>query len=263
MAIEEIYRYPADYDLEQEAHGTTDIPFWLDLLRRERPTRVLEIGCGTGRLTVPLAREGVANGFTVAGLEIEAAMLARAQDHLSSESAEVCDAVRLMQGDCRSFECKENFDVIIMPYGVAHHLTDIDEQIATWRNMHEHLVRGGLFVVDLVAPDFQLLARALHNVPFAVDLDIRGSDGRHLQRSVAASYNATQQTAIYAYTYDVVDADGARRQYQSPFTMHVYYPNELELLFRLTGFRREAFIGSYDGEPFNDSSRLMIACARA
>ena len=130
MAIEEIYRYPADYDLEQEAHGTADIPFWLDLLRRERPTRVLEIGCGTGRLTVPLAREGVANGFTVAGLEIEAAMLARAQDHLSSESAEVCDAVRLMQGDCRSFECKENFDVIIMPYGVAHHLTDIDEQIA-------------------------------------------------------------------------------------------------------------------------------------
>jgi SAM-dependent methyltransferase len=263
MAVEEIYRYPADYDLEQEAHSSSDIPFWCDLLRRERPRRVLEIGCGTGRLTVPLAREGVASGFSMAGLEIEAAMLERAQERLSTEPVDVCNAIQLMQGDCRTLKCNECFDVIIMPYGVAHHLLDLDERIATWRNVHEHLERGGLFVVDLIAPDLQHLALAQRSVPCSVDLDIRGKDGRHLQRSVAASYDSAHQTAIYAYTYDVVDADGTRRQYQSPFTMHVYYPYELELLFQLTGFRCESFIGSYAGEPFTNSSHLMIACARA
>ncbi|HEY4387756.1 MAG TPA: class I SAM-dependent methyltransferase [Ktedonobacteraceae bacterium] len=263
MTVEEIYRYPADYDLEVEARVINDIPFWLDLLRREHPAHVLEIGCGTGRLTVPLAREGAASNFLVTGLDIESAMLARAQERLSSEPADVRNTVQLIQADVRSFTCKERFDVILMPYGVAHHLTNLDEQIAAWKSVHRHLVRGGLFVVDLVAPDLQLLAQALHGVPRATDLDVRGDDGRHLQRSAAVSYTSTCQTVTYEYVYDVVDADGTHRYYQSPFTMHVYYPHELELLFRLTGFRYEPFIGSYTGKPFTNSSRLMIAFARS
>ncbi|HTK08742.1 MAG TPA: class I SAM-dependent methyltransferase [Ktedonobacteraceae bacterium] len=263
MAVEEIYRYPADYDLEVASRAVNDIPFWLDLLRREHPAHVLEIGSGTGRLTVPLAREGVASNFLVTGLDVESAMLARAQERLSIEPADVRDTVRLIQADICSFTCKERFDVILMPYGVAHHLTDLAAQIAAWENVHTHLVRGGLFVVDLVAPDFQLLAQALHGVPRATDLDVRANDGRHLQRSAAVSYASACQTVTYDYLYDVVDADGTRRHYQSPFTMHVYYPHELELLFRLTGFRYEPFIGSYTGKPFTNASHLMIALARS
>jgi SAM-dependent methyltransferase len=256
MAFEEVYRYPADYDLEVEACTVNDVPFWVDLLRCEQPARMLEIGCGTGRLTVPLAREGTASGFSVTGLDIEAAMLSR-------ESADVRKVVQFVQGDVRFLQLDEHFDVILMPYGVAHHLTDLDEQIAAWESVHKHLMPGGLFAVDLVAPDLPLMAQALHGVPRSIDLDVHRDDGRHIRRSVAVNYEPTLQQATFAFVYDVVDADGTHRHYQSPFAMHVYYPYELELLFRLTGFYLERFVGSYAGEPFTASSSLMIALARS
>src|SRR6266567_6993946 len=122
MAIEEIYRYPDDYDLEVESRGTNDIPFWVHLLQSEQPapTRILEIGCGTGRLTIPLAREGAVRGFTVVGLDIEPTMLSRAQERMSHEPEHIRNALQLLLGDVRSLNLGEYFDVILMPYGVAH-----------------------------------------------------------------------------------------------------------------------------------------------
>src|SRR6185312_17511979 len=116
MAVEPIYQHPEDYELEVASQRLGDEVFWSDLVRRERPMRVLEIGCGTGRLTIPLAREGARLGFTVTGLDTEAAMLDRAREHLRDEPADVQRAVRFVQDDARDLTSAgavdERFDVI-------------------------------------------------------------------------------------------------------------------------------------------------------
>src|SRR5262245_19342445 len=126
MTVEPIYQHPEDYELEVASQRLGDEAFWSDLVRCERPKRVLEIGCGTGRLTIPLAREGACSGFTVTGLDTETAMLDRAHEHLRHEPEEVRKAVRLFQGDARDLSSvgppAARFDVILAPYGVAHHL---------------------------------------------------------------------------------------------------------------------------------------------
>ena len=123
---EAIYRHPEDYDLEIAAHDVRDLPFWLDLLQQEHPRRVLEVGCGTGRLTVPLARAGARSGFTVTGLDPEAEMLTRADTLAAAEAAATRAALRFVQGDVRALDLDEQHDVVLMPYGAAHHLLGLD-----------------------------------------------------------------------------------------------------------------------------------------
>jgi SAM-dependent methyltransferase len=273
MALEEVYRHPDDYELETQAREIGDLPFWIGLLQRERPTRVLEIGSGCGRLTLPLARLGAAQGFSVTGLEIEPAMLRRAEEHARDEAAPTRQALRLAQGDARDLdgalhrlqgaEDLPAFDVILMPYGVAHHFTTPDEQLSVWRGARRWLQAGGLLAVDVTAPDLErLLAGRDAPTPRRLDLEV-SRDGRTLRRTVATRYDATTQQETLAYDYHMSEADGTVRDYRSQFTMRVYFPRELALLFCATGFSMERLLGSYRGEPYSAGSPLLLALGRA
>ncbi|HEY7415838.1 MAG TPA: class I SAM-dependent methyltransferase [Ktedonobacteraceae bacterium] len=263
MTAEEVYRHPEDYDLEVAARNIDDISFWTNLLRCERPASVLEIGCGTGRLTLPLARAGAELGFTITGLDLEPAMLIRARLRAGMEPTPVREVLHFIEGDVRFLQAEQRFDVVLMPYGVAHHLTCLDDQLAAWHCVHKLLVPHGLFAIDVNAPDFSLLARSLEGSERYIDLDFQSNDGHHLRRSVATYHSPAHQQILQDYEYEVANPDGTRRCYHSPFYMHVYYPYELKLLFQLTGFCVQGLLGSYTGEPFGDSSPLMLALARA
>lgn len=263
-AAEEIYENPADYDLEVAAHTVRDLPFWTKVVRRERPRRVLEVGCGTGRLTLPLAQLGALEGFTMVGLEPVAQMLQQAAARVADVPAATRDALQFVQGDIRDCAFDEPFEIVLMPYGAAHHLTTVEEQLAAWRNAHRHLTPGGLLVVDLSAPDLTQLAEASgRTTPRAEDLVAEGDEGQQLRRTVAVSYDVANQKALLDFRYVVRDADGEERRYESPFAMHVYYPRELAFLFTATGFTLERLLGSYAGEPFSDGSPQLIALGRA
>ncbi len=263
MAVEEIYRHPEDYDLEMAAHGNDDVAFWLDVLARKSPRRVLEIGCGTGRLTIPMARAGSNRGYTVTGVDSELAMLQEAEKRAAAEPAAVRQALRLMQCDVRELSLPDTFDAIIMPYGIAHHLSSPSEQLSVWRILRRHLVAGGLLAVEVTAPRLDILGQATAGTPRVKDLDVWGRDGTHLLRSVATTYYPITQQAQHAFSYTVCSADGKCRHYDSHFSMHVYFPCELVSLFIATGFRVERLIGSYDGQPLAADSPVMIALARS
>lgn len=276
MAVEEVYRRPDDYELETLARDIGDLPFWTGLLQRERPARVLEIGSGCGRLTLPLARLGAAQGFSVIGLEMEPAMLRRAEEHAHAEAVETRRALRLTLGDARDLDGAlaplaplasvgddALLDLILMPYGVAHHLTTPDDQLGAWRGARRWLRTGGLLAVDVTAPNLiRLLAGRDGATPRRLDLVV-SRDGRTLRRTVATRYHAATQLEILAYEYQVSEPDGSQHEYHSDFTMRVYFPRELELLFRATGFALEQLIGSYSGEPYHARAPLLLCLGRA
>ena len=266
MAVEPIYQHPEDYELEVASQHLCDAEFWTDLVRRERPRSVLEIGCGTGRLTIPLAREGARHGFTVTGLDTEAAMLDRAREHLLDEPDEVQRAVCFVQGDARDLSSVglpgERFDAILMPYGVAHHFLTSAEQTTIWRAAHGRLAPGGLFAVDITMPDPVALVEMRDSSPRALDLDVEGADGRHLRRTVAQRYDTATQRLTMEFQYEVTEPDGSWYAYPSTFVMYVYHALELTRLFQSTGFAVERLIGSYAGEPYTKDSHQLIALAR-
>jgi SAM-dependent methyltransferase len=266
LAAESVYQHPEDYELEVATRQLRDIDFWIDLVRCERPRRVLEIGCGTGRLTIPLAGEGARRGFTIVGLDVEAAMLERAREHLRDEPEDVQRAVCFIQGDARDLSSvgspAERFDMILLPYGVAHHFLTSEDRHAAWRAAHGRLSPGGLFVVDIVMPDVASLTHAEDGSTRIPDLDACGDDGRHLRRTVARRYDDVTQRLTMDFQYEVVEPDGSWYAYPSTFVMYVYRAPELRQLFERTGFAIERLVGSYAGEPYTDDSRQLIALAR-
>src|ERR1700682_2010974 len=90
-----LYKHPEEYDLEHLC-DCEDIDFYVSLARKLKPRRVLEVGCGTGRITLPLAEEGARLGFEVGGLDCQSEMLAKAADRRLQAPPEVRERLILV-----------------------------------------------------------------------------------------------------------------------------------------------------------------------
>src|SRR5258705_7144513 len=95
-----IYQRPADYELEHEGNDD-DIEFFVALARRLKPKRVLELACGSGRVTRPLANLAAQDGFDMVGLDNAPEMLSEARRRYQEAPQEVRERLMLLEGDMR------------------------------------------------------------------------------------------------------------------------------------------------------------------
>src|SRR5262249_10365378 len=116
----------------------------------------LELGCGTGRVTIPLAQAGVA----VTGVEVAPAMLAAAKRKVAALPEEVRARVELVRGDMRSFSLPKKFALAIAPYRAFMHLLTVEDQRAALEAVRTHLQDGGLFVFDVAEPTPEALVES-------------------------------------------------------------------------------------------------------
>jgi SAM-dependent methyltransferase len=262
---EPIYRRPRDYDLEHEGDDE-DIDFYLRLVTRLKPRRVLELACGSGRVTIPLAALGAEHGFDVVGLELADEMLAEAERKRDSQGAPVRERLSLVQGDTRAWASDGGFDLVISPCSSLCHLLTLDDQLATWRRAHAHLRPGGRFVADIAMPNLASFSDSSQIPPrllVEVDLDTSEPDGStRLLRYKTTRYLSHEQRAEIRFLYDRFEPVHARDRYVSDFDSHVYFPREVELLFLHTGFTIEQTWGSYTDKLLRPSSRVMVTVGR-
>jgi SAM-dependent methyltransferase len=259
--MEAIYERPGDYDLEHEG-DEEDVAFYLRLLTSWKPRRVMELAAGSGRVTIPLARAAAATGAHVVGLEREGPMLEEAERKRDELDDAARRSVTFMTADMRDWRADEPFDLVIAPCSSLAHLLTLDDQIAAWRCAWGNLVPGGRFVVDLTMPNLAAYADSMQTPPRAileVDIDARDPDsGTRLLRYKTTRYVPHEQRAEIRFLYDKFPDGSAADRYVSDFDSHVYYPREVELLFRLTGFRAEAWFGDYSMRRLRASSRQLI-----
>lgn len=260
---EAIYQHPDDYALEHIGDNE-DIGFFADVLRRLRPQRVLELASGDGRVTLPLAQLGASQGFHITGLELVPEMLEAA--HKKSEAAEPClrEHLTLLQGDMRTWRTEHCFDLIITPCSSLCHLLTLEDRLAAWRNSYYNLLPGGRFIVDVTMPNlddyvdsFRTPAREI----VEIDLDtFDEATQTRLIRSKTTRYFAHRQQAHIRFLYDKYVASAQPKRSVSDFESHVYYPDEMHLLFMHTGFEVESVYGDYRGGQFGPTSPQMIFC---
>lgn len=141
--IDAIYRDRAHYD---RLFGRGYVEFWL-AQAGIRGGPVLELGCGTGKLSIPLAQAG----FSVAGLDNSLALLQFA--------ASKNDAVNWIEGDMRGFDLNQKFALIMLPSNNLGHLNMPEDFESCVRSVKRHLLPGGAFVIDVFVPNLALLLR--------------------------------------------------------------------------------------------------------
>ena len=241
------------FDLDWGAFAD-DLPFYESLARRcDGP--VLELGVGTGRAAIPLARAG----FEVWGIDTSAPMLARARCKAEPELAE---RLHLQHGDMRQFQLEATFELIFAGLGAFHHLLTPDDQLACLRCVERHLAPGGLFVCDL-RPCFQSDWDVGESVPLLHDwtrtLPETGETVVKL-RSVRA--DRARQTQRETHLYERIAADGTVRRVVAEVDLRFTTRYEMEGLLGMAGLELDQRYGDFDLAPYDEASEYLITIAR-
>ena len=263
-----IYSHPEEYDLEHGS-GEEDITFYRRLVERLEARTVVELGCGSGRITLPLAEMAEDHDLTITGVDLSEEMLSKAETKLEQLPDGCRSRVHLLEHDIRTFVASPPVDLIVVPCSTLAHVLELDDQLAMWRAAFAGLKPGGRFVVDLTMPNLGAFVDSMATparVLVEMDIDQESEDGVHrLIRYKTTQYEAHRQRAHVHFLYDrfeTRDDDERARRYISDFESHVYFPRELQLLFLHTGFEVEATYGGYRGEKLKSRSRAIVMVGR-
>jgi SAM-dependent methyltransferase len=242
------------YDLLY-GHVDEDWPLWQNLAQAANGP-ILEVGCGTGRLLLPLAQAG----YSITGLDLSPVALASARAKL--QTAGLSKKVKVHLADMRQFDLpQKNFALAIIPLNTFMHCHTIEDQLSTLRSIYSHLQPQGQLAIDLFYPDPALLAEADGRLYFEGEM-VDDVTERTAQWYWRHEIDLAQQMRHLTYILDEIDEAGLVRRAQIPFSLRFFYRYEMELLLRSSGFNGEAIYGSYELEPFNSHSQKMIVIAR-
>ncbi|UCF09165.1 MAG: class I SAM-dependent methyltransferase [Thermoplasmata archaeon] len=242
----DIYWDGRHYDLKYR-DLKEDIPFWLDQAERYGEP-VLELGCGTGRITIPLAEKGMA----ITGLDISGPMLSLARTKAEERSVEV----DWLKGDIRGFHLNRTFNLVILPFSTIAHLHKMEDIEAFLSCVKEHLAPKGRFILDYFNPRLDFLIRdpdERRKITEYPDPDGRGT----VVITESSIYDPASQINSIKWYYKI----GSENEVVKNLDMRIFFPRELDAILRYNGFIIEEKYGNYDKTPFSsDSPNQIVVC---
>jgi SAM-dependent methyltransferase len=242
------------YDAANNAMADTD--FYIEAAA-ERP-RVLELGCGTGRVLIPLAESGA----RVTGLDVSEHMLRRCREKLAGLPDEVQARTELIPGDMSDFDLNEQFDLVVVPFRAFQHLLTVEAQLGCLRSVHKHLKGSGRLIVDVFLPNPAILSDPNSLEECLGDRVETLPDGREVRRAwrFSAVHPAEQINDVELIFY-VTHPDGHSERLVQAFPMRYFYRYEFEHLLARGGFRVAELYGDFEKTPLRDDSPEMIFVA--
>jgi SAM-dependent methyltransferase len=240
--------------------GRDDIGFWHRMAGAGSGDPVLELGCGTGRVLVPLARTAV----EITGLDLSAGMLERCRAKVAGQPREVRDRVQLVEADMTSFDLGRRFATIICPFAGFQQLLTVDQQLTCLGRCRAHLLPQGRLLLDLPNPDpapAEYTRHALEEGEAAAQV-VDWTDGRRIRWWMTViGYDRSLQCTRCEVKYEIISADGGKRRVTETISLRYTFRYELEHLLFRAGFRLLTVYGDYDCSPLGDDSPAMIAVA--
>lgn len=239
----DLYEDAEFYDLEF-SDRSHEIPFFLKhALAAGGP--VLEVACGTGRITMPIARAGV----DITGLDVSAPMIEQARKNAGGL------VIPWFVQDCRAIEMNRKYALIFSATNAMQHLQDLDSICAFLRSAREALAPGGTLILDVFNPDPAKLSRKRSTR--YVHKRLLQPDGTEIRVEAASEYRADSQVLHFDLFYmRHEELLRAKR-----VNMRCFYPEELLALCRMNGLEVQRRFGSYDEQEFGgNSSKQILFC---
>jgi len=260
--ILDIYDVVAEfYDHVVPYQNRQDIDFFVEMARKSGGP-VLEIGCGTGRVLIPTAREGI----EIVGLDLSPSMLAFCRKKLAQEPEEVQARVQLLEGDMCDFDLRREFNLVTTPFRPFQHLVAIEDQMACLKCIHRHLTSDGTFVLDLFNPYLKFLADEEIMKNWQEEPEFTMPDGRKVvRRARNLSQNKFNQCHEVELSHLVTNPDGREEEFAQRFWMRYFFRFEVEHLLARAGFEVEHLYADYDKSPFGskDPGELIFIARKA
>ena len=232
-----------------------DIPFYLDEAKRSGGP-VLELGCGTGRVSIPIALSGI----ELVGLDSSTAMLERAQQKAESTGA---TGLSLLQADMRNFSLPDKFSLIIIPFRGLLSVLSVEDEVRVLTNIKRHLAPGGKLVFDIFVPDLNMMVQE-GDVPYHFRDVTDPSTGKQIVLWNQASYDAYTQVMSIRTTIEYLDCSGrVSDKIYRDFALRYIFRWEMYHLLRACGYDIIALYGDFKRRDFDENSANMIWVAES
>jgi len=268
-AEKNIYRHTAwIYDIQHgDNHPMPDVPFYREYAKRHcgeagGKGEILELGCGTGRVSLLLAEEG----FRVTGLDLSNQMLDIFREKLakiSSEQPELADRVKIYHGDMADFSLGRKFSLIIAPFRAFQAVTaqkDIEGTLACVRG---HLSDGGAFIVNVFNPYADPLDESWRRGEEYTGEMTDERTGIRISFYECRERIDVANQIIYPYLAYVVDYPDGRTERQLEYLqLKYYYSRQLRAEVEKAGFGVAEEFSWYDKSP-PGGREIILICKKA
>ena len=243
----------AYYDLAPDFPA--DIPFYLEQLRSPAPT-ILELGCGTGRVSVALAPQAA----FLHGVDLSPAMIERCRTRLREAGLGDSRATGTV-ADISDLQLDRRFDLLIAPYRVFQNLTTEGQVAGLFATLRAHMFPGGRAILNTFRPYADPPTIVAKWSVRREDLDWeRPVEGGHLTCSVLRSGVSAEPFVLYPdMIYRRYAGAVLVEEAVSQIGMRCWYPDELEARIIGEGFRIAQRWGGYAGEPYGEGTELIVA----
>jgi SAM-dependent methyltransferase len=262
-----LYRNGRHYDA-LNSDLIADIPFYVEEARRtgelnppycQKPWtvahQVLELACGTGRLTIPIAQIGV----EITGLDLSPSMLEHARIKASQAGVEIS----FIEGDCRAFDLGRKFALIFMAFNSMQHLHDHASLAGLFSSVRKHLAPDGRFIFDVFNPKISILARSPDER--RPEREYEDPDGRGtivLEHTML--YDDASQVNRIKWYFSRRGPNGLEPDFRvEDLHMRCFFPQELDLLVHSQGFEIVEKFGNFERKPFaSGDPKQILVCRR-
>lgn len=244
------------YDTQPDPFSRKDIDFYLENI----PTcdaRVLEIGCGTGRVTLPLSM----HCKSILGIDISESMVVLLDAKLKQQP-DCYQNVNVRIQDACGFQADNKYDLIIAPFRVFQNIENDDAVIDFFETIHGNIAEDGRCILNVFKP-------------FASDADGVRAKWQMMKKNKKLWEIETGGLKVVCYdrisrihpeklicyatlTYEVVEKDEVIDTTELNISMRCYFPNEFINIIERNGFKIEEKWGGYSSEDYGEGPELVV-----
>jgi SAM-dependent methyltransferase len=246
------------YDLDPRPLVKDDIPFYLEYASKVKGN-ILELACGSGRVTIPLAKAG----YEVWGVDLSETMLGRLRAKIKNLPIEVAKKIHPLYSDMINFKIANQFPLVIIPFRSFQSLTDEIQQNKCLQNIYNHLSGNGHFIITFFKP-FENIESAWIKKEEIFDWEnIDPQTGRRVRRNhIKKDIKPDKQIIYVEQVYYIEKEDGAEERLVEEVCIKYDYENKIRSLLNLSGFKIITEMGYYDGRPITEGSEFIFICQK-
>ncbi|MFX0040569.1 MAG: class I SAM-dependent DNA methyltransferase [Promethearchaeota archaeon] len=235
------------YDAKVGSRGRfEDIPFYINKAK-EYGEPVLELACGTGRITIPIAQKTI----SITGLDLLNTMLKEAR----RKTKETGVSIEWIEGDMTDFNLNKKFNLILITGCAFNSLLDLESVEKCLSCVKKHLASNAGFVFDAFNPNLNILVR--HPSQTYPNAKYQDPNGRGLVIvTESTKYDKATQITNTTLSYSI-----AGKTISNELKLRIFFPKELDSIIKYNGFKIYAKYGDFNQNHFSsDSKRQIFEC---
>jgi len=221
-----------------------DLEFYKRWLPKNKEARILELCCGAGRLTIPIAKDN----YDITGVDFTTTMLEQAKINATKAGLDIT----FIEADIRTLNLEEKFDLIFIPFNSIHHLYKNEDLFNALSSVKNHLKAEGLFLLDCFNPNIQYTVESEKKEQDIAKYTTK--DGRAISIKQKMRYESKTQINRIEWYYFI---NGKFNSIQN-LDMRLFFPQELDSYLKSNGFNIIKKFGDFNETLFSDHSEKQI-----